>query len=75
MPRALDLILAAFALAVLSPLLALAALLIKLESRGAIFYRQLRVGQGGRPFELFKLRTMVPGAEAMGTGIYIVPGD
>jgi lipopolysaccharide/colanic/teichoic acid biosynthesis glycosyltransferase len=75
MPRALDLILAAVALAVLSPLLALAALLIKVESRGAVFYRQRRVGRGGRPFELFKLRTMVPGAAAMGAGLYIVPGD
>jgi len=75
MPRALDLILASLALLVLSPLLALAALLIKLESRGAVFYRHRRVGRAGRPFELWKLRTMVPGAEAMGAGIYIVPGD
>ena len=75
MPRALDLVLASLALLVLSPLLALAALLIKLESRGAVFYRQRRVGRGGRPFELWKLRTMVPGAETMGAGIYIVPGD
>jgi len=75
MPRALDLVLASLALLVLSPLLALAALLIKLESRGAVFYRQRRVGRDGRPFELWKLRTMVPGAETMGAGIYIVPGD
>jgi lipopolysaccharide/colanic/teichoic acid biosynthesis glycosyltransferase len=75
MPRALDLVLASLALLVLSPLLALAALLIKLESRGAVFYRQRRVGRGGRPFELWKLRTMVRGAETMGAGIYIVPGD
>ena len=75
MPRSLDLILAALALALLSPLLALAALLIKLESRGPVFYRQRRVGRGGEPFELWKLRTMVPGAEAMGAGVYIIPGD
>jgi lipopolysaccharide/colanic/teichoic acid biosynthesis glycosyltransferase len=75
MPRALDLIVAAFALAVLSPLLALAAVLIRLESRGPVLYRQLRVGRGGEPFELWKLRTMVPGAESMGAGIYVVQGD
>ena len=75
MPRALDVIVAALALALLSPLLALAALLIRLESRGPVFYRQLRVGRGGEPFELWKLRTMVPGAESMGAGIYVVPGD
>jgi lipopolysaccharide/colanic/teichoic acid biosynthesis glycosyltransferase len=75
MPRALDVIVAALALALLSPLLAVAALLIRLESRGPVFYRQLRVGRGGEPFELWKLRTMVPGAESMGAGIYVVQGD
>jgi lipopolysaccharide/colanic/teichoic acid biosynthesis glycosyltransferase len=74
-PRALDLIIAALALVVLSPVLALAALLIKLESRGAVLYRQRRVGRHGEPFELWKLRTMVPGAEAMGAGLYVLQGD
>ena len=75
MPRALDLIIAAIALVVVSPLLALAGLLTKLESRGPVFYRQRRVGLAGRPFELWKLRTMVPGAESMGAGIYVLQGD
>ena len=75
MPRALDLIVAALAFALLSPLLALAAVVIRLESRGPVLYRQLRVGRGGEPFELWKLRTMVPGAESMGAGIYVVQGD
>jgi lipopolysaccharide/colanic/teichoic acid biosynthesis glycosyltransferase len=75
MPRALDLIVAALALALLSPLLALAAVVIRLESRGPVLYRQRRVGRGGEPFELWKLRTMVPGAESMGAGIYVVQGD
>ena len=73
--RVLDLVLAGALLLVTSPLLALAALAIRLESRGPVFYRQLRVGRGGEPFELWKLRTMVPGAEAMGAGIYVVEGD
>jgi lipopolysaccharide/colanic/teichoic acid biosynthesis glycosyltransferase len=73
--RALDLVVASLALALGSPLLAAAALLIKLESRGPVFYRQRRVGRGGDPFELWKLRTMVPGAEAIGAGIYVVEGD
>ena len=75
MPRALDLIVAVLAIALLSPLLALAAVLIRLESRGPVFYRQRRVGRHGEPFELWKLRTMVPGAEAMGAGIYVLEGD
>jgi lipopolysaccharide/colanic/teichoic acid biosynthesis glycosyltransferase len=74
-PRAIDVVLAGVALILTSPLLALAALLIKLESRGPVFYRQRRVGRGGRPFDLWKLRTMVSGAETMGAGIYIVQGD
>ena len=73
--RALDLLVASLVLVVASPLLVAAALLIKLESRGPVFYRQRRVGRGGRPFELWKLRTMVPGAEAMGAGVYVVEGD
>ena len=73
--RALDLLVASLVLVVASPLLAAAALLIKLESGGPVFYRQRRVGRAGEPFELWKLRTMVPGAEAMGVGIYVVEGD
>ena len=75
MSRPLDILLAALLLALAAPLLALAALAIKLESRGPVFYRQRRVGKDGAPFELWKLRTMVPGAEALGAGIYVVEGD
>ena len=75
MTRPLDLALALVLLVVTAPLLGLAALAIKLESRGPVFYRQRRVGKDGRPFELVKLRTMVPGAEAMGAGIYVLEGD
>jgi lipopolysaccharide/colanic/teichoic acid biosynthesis glycosyltransferase len=73
--RVLDVVLAGTLLLVMSPLLALAALAIRLESRGPVFYRQLRVGRDGQPFELWKLRTMVPGAEAMGAGLYVLEGD
>jgi lipopolysaccharide/colanic/teichoic acid biosynthesis glycosyltransferase len=75
MNRPLDLALAGVLLVVTAPLLALAALAIKLESRGPVFYSQRRVGKDGRPFELLKLRTMVPGAESMGAGIYVLEGD
>ena len=73
--RLLDLVLAGGALVVSAPVLALAAILIKLEGRGPVFYRQRRVGLAGQPFELWKLRTMVRGAESMGAGIYVVEGD
>jgi len=73
--RALDILIAAAALVVLSPVLALAALAIRLESRGPVIYRHRRVGRGGRQFELLKLRTMVQGAETMGAGLYIEDRD
>jgi lipopolysaccharide/colanic/teichoic acid biosynthesis glycosyltransferase len=75
MTRPLDLALALVLLVVTAPLLGLAARAIKLESRGPVFYRQRRVGKDARPFELVKLRTMVPGAETMGAGIYVLEGD
>jgi lipopolysaccharide/colanic/teichoic acid biosynthesis glycosyltransferase len=73
--RVLDVVLAGLLLLVTAPLLALAALAIRAESRGPVFYRQLRVGRDGESFELWKLRTMVPGAESMGAGIYVLDGD
>jgi lipopolysaccharide/colanic/teichoic acid biosynthesis glycosyltransferase len=73
--RVLDMVLAAVLLVITAPLLALAALAIRIESRGPVFYRQLRVGLNGAPFELWKLRTMVPGAESMGAGLYVLEGD
>jgi lipopolysaccharide/colanic/teichoic acid biosynthesis glycosyltransferase len=73
--RAFDVVLAAALFVLTLPLLVLAAVAIRLESRGPVFYRQLRVGRDGEPFELWKLRTMVPGAESMGAGIYVLEGD
>ena len=63
------------ALAVSSPLLALAALAVKLEDGGPVLYRQTRVGRHGADFELLKLRTMVVGAETMGAGLAVNEGD
>ncbi len=75
MTRALDLVLAALMLVVAAPLILLAAIAIRLESRGPVVFRQRRVGQDGRSLDLWKLRTMVAGAEAMGAGIYVLEGD
>ena len=73
--RALDLLVGGGALVVAGPLLALAAVAIRLETHGHAVYRQHRVGRGGRPFELYKLRTMVSGAEHMGKGLAVDEGD
>jgi lipopolysaccharide/colanic/teichoic acid biosynthesis glycosyltransferase len=73
--RAADLAIAGGALLVASPLLALAALAVKLEDGGPVLYRQTRVGRDGHDFELLKLRTMVVGAETMGAGLAVNHGD
>lgn len=62
--RSLDLVGAAGGLVLLSPLFLVTALCIELESRGPVFFRQLRMGEGGRPFRVFKFRTMVNDADA-----------
>jgi lipopolysaccharide/colanic/teichoic acid biosynthesis glycosyltransferase len=58
-----------------SPLIALAAAAIALESRGGAIYRQRRVGLDGREFDVLKLRTMVAGAEQIGAGLLVADGD
>jgi exopolysaccharide biosynthesis polyprenyl glycosylphosphotransferase len=61
--RLLDVAVAGATLVLLSPLLALAALAIWLDSRGPVVFAQTRAGLGGRPFQMYKLRTMVADAE------------
>jgi len=66
MKRIMDLVLATFGVILLSPVLAAAALLIKLDSRGPIFYRGVRIGRHGNPFRIFKFRSMLEDAEKLG---------
>ena len=73
--RALDIVLGGTALVLSAPLLAVSAIVIRLESHGHPIYRQRRVGLGGEQFDLYKLRTMVSGAETMGAGLAINEGD
>jgi len=73
--RARDVAGALLVLALTSPLLAAAALWVKLEDRGPVLYRQRRVGRDGVDFELLKLRTMVVGAESIGAGFAVDEGD
>jgi lipopolysaccharide/colanic/teichoic acid biosynthesis glycosyltransferase len=75
MNRAADVALAGTALVVSSPLLGLAALVVKLEDGGPVLYRQTRVGKDGGDFELLKLRTMIVDAEKQGAGFAVDKGD
>jgi lipopolysaccharide/colanic/teichoic acid biosynthesis glycosyltransferase len=73
--RALDLAIALTGTILTAPLIALLAVAIRIESRGHPIYRQLRAGQDGVAFSIYKLRTMVRGAEFTGAGLAIQAGD
>lgn len=66
MKRAVDILLACFALALLAPVLLAVALAIWFESGRPILFRQIRLGQGGREFGMYKFRSMVNDAAAIG---------
>jgi lipopolysaccharide/colanic/teichoic acid biosynthesis glycosyltransferase len=72
--RILDVVGSALGLLVLWPMLAIVGVIIKLDSPGPIFFRQERVGRGGRSFRIFKFRSMVVGAARAGTAL-TVRGD
>lgn len=75
MNRVADVALAGLGLVLTSPLLAAAAVAIKLDDGGPVLYRQTRVGQDGEDFELLKLRSMSVGAEQVGAGFAVDRGD
>ena len=73
--RALDLAIAVPATILSAPVVAVFCLLIRVESRGAAIFTQERAGLNGQPFQIFKLRTMVTGAEHIGAGLAVLHGD
>lgn len=73
--RVFDLVFVSVGLAIASPLLLLGALLVRLSGPGPIVYRQWRLGERGRPFQMLKFRTMVDGAEPPDRAIWAVVGD
>jgi lipopolysaccharide/colanic/teichoic acid biosynthesis glycosyltransferase len=75
LPRSADVLLAAAGLLLAAPLLVVAAVAIKLDSRGPVLYRQRRAGLGGREFCVVKLRTMTLGADPVGVGTPVLEGD
>ena len=69
--RAMDIVISGGALLVLWPALLLVALAIKIDDPGPVFYRQVRVGRNGKPFRIFKFRTMVVDADKKGLSITV----
>lgn len=67
--RALDLLISGVGLVLLSPLMLILAIWIKQDSPGPVFYRSERVGKDGRPFRMYKFRTMVLEADSIGPAV------
>lgn len=75
MQRILDIFFSGLAIVLLSPLLVPIALLLRLTGEGEIFFRQERVGKGGKPFQLYKFATMLKNSPNIGTGTMTVKND
>lgn len=73
--RFFDIVASALGLLVLSPLMLIVAALIKIDSKGPVLFKQVRLGKDAREFEIYKFRSMCQGAEQMGTGQYSFAGD
>jgi lipopolysaccharide/colanic/teichoic acid biosynthesis glycosyltransferase len=73
--RGLDVAIALVGSVLTAPVVAVLALAIRLESPGDPIYRQTRIGKDGKPFSIYKLRTMISGAEFTGAGMTITQGD
>ena len=73
--RIIDVLVSIIGLVCLSPVLLLTVIAIKLEDRGAIIFKQERLGLKGKPFKIYKFRSMVVGAEKQGSGVYSYKGD
>lgn len=73
--RFLDVTASFLGLVLLSPLLLAVSILIKIDSRGPVIFRQKRIGRNGKVFEIYKFRSMCVGAEKTGSGVYFGKGD
>lgn len=73
--RFLDVTASFLGLVLLSPLLLAVSILIKIDSRGPVIFRQKRIGRNGKGFEIYKFRSMCVGAEKTGSGVYSGKGD
>jgi|SRR5690625_626911 len=73
--RIIDFILSLILIIVLSPLLIIIAILVKLDSKGPVIFKQSRIGKNGTTFKVWKYRTMVDNAEKMGTGLATAEKD
>ena len=75
MKRICGFLIALIALIVLSPIMLIIGLAVALDSKGGVFFKQQRIGKNGKIYSMLKFRTMIPGAQNMGTGVYSFADD
>ncbi len=73
--RTFDIFVSFLGLIILSPILAITAIAIKIDSKGPVIFKQKRLGKSGKEFNIFKFRSMCVGAEKTGSGVYSGKGD
>ena len=73
--RVFDSSVSLIALCILSPILLAVAIAVRIDSKGEIIFKQLRIGKDGKFYYMYKFRTMVPNAQNMGTGVYSFADD
>ncbi len=73
--RCADVVISLLGLIILSPVLAITALCIKIDSKGPVIFKQQRLGKDGKVFDIYKFRSMCVGAEHTGSGVYSGKGD
>lgn len=73
--RAIDIIFSILGLIILIPVFFIVSIAIKLESKGPVIFKQKRIGKNGKVFNIYKFRSMIVGAEQIGTGVYSKKGD
>ncbi|MBE6985043.1 MAG: sugar transferase [Ruminococcaceae bacterium] len=73
--RMLDILFSGVVLLICSPIILILAILVKLTSKGPIFFKQVRLGKGGKEFTMLKFRSMIVGAEQKGSGVYSGKND
>lgn len=73
--RFFDAVLAAVVLVILSPVLVVISIMINIDSKGGVIFKQLRIGKNGKNYYMYKFRTMIPNAQNIGTGVYSFKDD
>lgn len=73
--RIIDTIIALVAMIILSPVLLTVAIAVCVDSKGGAIFKQKRIGLNGKPYNMYKFRSMVTNAQNMGTGVYSFEGD